>query len=89
MLCPAPLLRVRDQGPGVAPDERDQIFERFHRGRDTTGQAGFGLGLAIGRELAERMGGTLELEPDAGSGASFVLRLPRALAPDADPLVVV
>jgi signal transduction histidine kinase len=86
---PEPLLRVRDQGPGVADDEREQIFARFHRGRDTTGEAGFGLGLAIGRELAERMGGTLELEADSGPGASFVLRLPRARAPEADPVAIV
>ena len=50
-----------DQGPGVAPEERALIFERFKRGRETGGEAGFGLGLAIGRELAQRMGGSLVL----------------------------
>ena len=62
--------------------ERDLIFERFKRGRDTGGQAGFGLGLAIGRELAERMGGELVLEQSEGPGARFTLRLPAARAPD-------
>ncbi len=72
---------VCDQGPGVPEEEREQIFQRFHRGRDTRGQAGFGLGLAIGRELAERMGGELVLEDANGPGARFTLRLPaRALA---------
>jgi signal transduction histidine kinase len=72
---------VCDQGPGVPPEEREQIFRRFHRGRDTRGQAGFGLGLAIGRELASRMGGELVLEDSApGSGARFTLRLPPAAA---------
>ncbi len=84
----APGLQVCDEGPGVPPGEREQIFERFHRGRDTTGQAGFGLGLAIGRELAERMGGTLELRDGDRPGAIFALRLPVTLAPDADPLAV-
>ena len=42
-------------------EEREHIFERFHRGRAAGSESGFGLGLAIGRELAERMGGTLEL----------------------------
>ncbi|MGH3049552.1 MAG: HAMP domain-containing sensor histidine kinase, partial [Gaiellaceae bacterium] len=56
---PEPTLIVSDEGPGVAPEERALIFERFKRGRETGGEAGFGLGLAIGRELAERMGGTL------------------------------
>ena len=71
-------IRVSDQGPGVPDEDRDQIFRRFHRGRDTRGQAGFGLGLAIGRELAERMGGELVLEDSDGPGAQFTLRLPAA-----------
>jgi signal transduction histidine kinase len=59
---------VSDHGPGVAPEERELIFKRFQRGRETGGSAGFGLGLAIGRELAERMGGALILEePDPGA----------------------
>lgn len=82
---PIPSLTVCDQGPGVPNDERELIFERFKRGRDTGGQAGFGLGLAIGRELAQRMGGELVLEqPDgAEGGARFTLRLPATRAPDA------
>ncbi|MDQ6744924.1 MAG: HAMP domain-containing histidine kinase [Actinomycetota bacterium] len=86
---PEPLLRVRDHGPGVPSQERELIFARFHRGRDTSGQAGFGLGLAIGRELAERMGGTLLLEARSEPGAAFVLRLPRARAPEEDAVAVV
>ncbi len=74
-------LSVCDQGPGVPPEEREQIFRRFQRGRDTGGQAGFGLGLAIGRELAERMGGELLLEDGDGRGARFTLRLPAAPSP--------
>ncbi len=81
-------LSVCDQGPGVAPDERELIFERFKRGRDTAGRAGFGLGLAIGRELAERMGGALELEPRDRPGAKFTLQLPAAQAPRTEPLIV-
>lgn len=71
-------LSVCDLGSGVSPPERDLIFERFQRGRETAGQAGFGLGLAIGRELAERMGGELVLEDTEGPGARFTLRLPVA-----------
>ena len=52
-------MRVSDHGPGVPVEEREHIFERFHRGKATSVESGFGLGLAIGRELAERMGGTL------------------------------
>jgi signal transduction histidine kinase len=75
-------LSVCDDGPGVAEEERQVIFERFQRGRDTSGQAGFGLGLAIGRELARRMDGDLMLEPAAAPGATFTLVLPPAPAGD-------
>ena len=67
---------VQDEGPGVAAEDRDRIFERFARGAEAQ-PGGFGLGLAIGRELARRMGGDLVLE-DADAGARFVLWLPRA-----------
>ena len=67
-------IEVSDRGPGVPSDERDLIFERFQRGRDHRGEAGFGLGLAIGRELALRMGGTLELASHM-PGATFRLEL--------------
>ncbi len=66
--------------------ERELIFERFQRGSATAGSSGFGLGLAIGRELASRMGGALELaaaeradsSAEDPSGARFALRLPLA-----------
>jgi signal transduction histidine kinase len=80
-------LSVRDHGPGVPTAERELIFERFQRGSTTGGRGGFGLGLAIGRELAGRMGGTLELTPtpDGEGGACFELQLPRAPDPVAEP----
>jgi signal transduction histidine kinase len=85
---PRPSLSVSDVGPGVSPHERELIFERFQRGRDTGGQAGFGLGLAIGRELAKRMGGELVLEDTPAPGARFTLRLPAARAPERDAVSV-
>jgi signal transduction histidine kinase len=69
-------VRVSDRGPGVPEDEREHVFERFHRGKATSVESGFGLGLAIGRELAERMNGTLELSHSYERGASFILTLP-------------
>jgi signal transduction histidine kinase len=71
---------VRDRGPGVPAAERELIFERFQRGSGTAGRSGFGLGLAIGRELVLRMGGTLALlpgpPPGEPHGACFTLTLP-------------
>jgi signal transduction histidine kinase len=68
-------VEVCDEGPGVPEGDRERIFERFQRGSATTNEGGFGLGLAIGRELAERQGGSLELL-DSAVGARFALRLP-------------
>jgi signal transduction histidine kinase len=79
---------VRDEGPGVVSEERELIFERFQRGRAASGTAGFGLGLAIGRELAERMGGELVLERTDRPGATFTLRLPVTKAQEEEPLAV-
>ncbi len=64
---------VRDFGPGVAPELRQRIFDRFARGSGAT--AGTGLGLAIARSIAEAHGGTLTLDP-VDRGAAFTLRLP-------------
>ncbi len=72
-------IAVRDEGPGIPRAERELIFERFQRGSATGGRSGFGLGLAIGRELASRMDGVLELASGDPSGACFVLRLPAAV----------
>jgi signal transduction histidine kinase len=83
-------LSVCDEGPGVPEEEREAIFQRFKRGRSASGQAGFGLGLAIGRELARRMEGDLVLEPAGALGATFTLTLPPAPAGDrteAEPVV--
>lgn len=75
-------ISVSDSGPGVPEGERERIFERFQRGAASRGRSGFGLGLAIGHELAQRMGGSLRLqEPVEDSetlGACFTLRLPVA-----------
>ena len=69
-------VEVADRGAGVPPEEREHVFERFHRGRAATAESGFGLGLAIGRELARRMHGDLRILD--GPGARFVLTLPLA-----------
>lgn len=75
----AGLVRVSDDGPGIPEAERERVFERFTRcaNQPTGGEPSAGLGLSVARGLAEAMGGTLRLEPGAGPGATFVLRLPR------------
>jgi two-component system, OmpR family, sensor kinase len=67
-------LRVEDEGPGIPADQQERAFERFSR-LDGTRASGTGLGLAIARELAARMGGSVELESRPGLTV-FTLRLP-------------
>jgi two-component system sensor histidine kinase KdpD len=68
-------LEVRDRGPGFAPNEEQQIFEKFHRGQ-STGTRGAGLGLAICRAIVEAHGGSIEAFNRSGGGAVFRIRLP-------------
>jgi signal transduction histidine kinase len=69
------VLSVSDAGPGIPADERERLFERFHRG-DTTGKPGLGLGLPIVRGLAAASGGHVWAEDAPGGGAVFKVALP-------------
>ena len=70
------VLTVEDDGPGVPPELGTRVFERFVRG--APGTRGSGLGLAIVRAVAESHDGTVLLErPETGSGARFVITIPR------------
>jgi two-component system sensor histidine kinase MprB len=70
-------LEVRDRGPGIAPDERELVFERFHRGRaGRAGPAGNGLGLSIARELAQGWGGDVAVNDRDGGGTVASITLP-------------
>jgi two-component system sensor histidine kinase KdpD len=70
------VVRIVDQGPGIAPPEQERIFEPFYRGKQTTGWKGSGLGLAIARGFIEANGGTISVESLPGQGTSFVVELP-------------
>jgi signal transduction histidine kinase len=72
------LLRLSDHGPGIPRPERRRIFRPFHKSahRAAVSAPGVGLGLALSRGLARRLGGDLRLVETAGEGAVFELRLP-------------
>ena len=72
------LLRVSDNGRGIAPSELPRVFERFYRGADERADMpeGSGLGLAIVRALVEAMDGVIDVDSNPGIGTTFTLRLP-------------
>ncbi len=70
-------IAVSDSGPGIAPDERDAVFERFYRSRDRSGAEGLGLGLAIVKRVADRWNGEVTLASAPGATV-FTLRFPPA-----------
>ena len=77
-------ITVEDDGPGIPPELRGRVFERFVRGAGDRGGS-FGLGLSIVRAVTESHGGTVELDvPPTGSGTRFVVTLPAAGAPGPD-----
>jgi two-component system sensor histidine kinase ChvG len=74
-------ISVCDQGPGIPADAREKVFTRFHSLRPEAEDFGdhSGLGLAIGRAIAEAHDGTLVVsDPEHGHGACLVLALPAA-----------
>jgi len=72
------VVRVEDEGMGIPPDERDLVFEQFHRARNVRESPlpGSGLGLTISRRIVEAHGGQLSIESGRGHGTAAVLRLP-------------
>ena len=70
------LVEVDDQGPGIAEEDRERIFDRFYRAAAARGLPGSGLGLAIVRQVAESHGGSVEAGDAPGGGARLRLRLP-------------
>jgi signal transduction histidine kinase len=75
------VLDVDDAGPGVAPGDRQRIFERFARSGSRDARPGTGLGLSLVAETARSHGGDVHCEESPDGGARFVLRLPLADGP--------
>jgi signal transduction histidine kinase len=71
------IVEVADQGPGIAAEHQQKIFERFYRvdKARSTAQGGVGLGLAIVKWSVERMGGTVAIESEVGRGSIFRIHL--------------
>jgi signal transduction histidine kinase len=76
-------VRVRDNGPGISPEFRSRIFDKFARAQDREKTGGFGLGLAFCRLAVEAHGGLIWVESTPGEGSTFAFTLPLDRASDA------
>jgi len=73
------VIRISDDGPGIATEDLPRVFNRFHRVNDSgfRGEAALGLGLPLTRQFVEAHGGTVELESEKGKGTTVILTVPR------------
>ena len=74
-------IAVEDNGPGIAVEDKNKIFDRFFQSKKHAGPGyrGTGLGLAISKELVELHGGRIEMTSEAGCGTTFTVFLPLIL----------
>ncbi len=80
------IFAVADEGPGISAEEQQRLFRRFERGAAARGGrvAGTGLGLALCKGYAEKMGGRIWIESEPGRGSCFHFSVPLELAPEPD-----
>jgi PAS domain S-box-containing protein len=76
---PAAVLRFRDHGPGIAPENLERVFKRFERLVSASNVSGLGLGMYISREVVKAHDGVIWVESDLGKGATFFVALPLIL----------
>jgi signal transduction histidine kinase len=79
------VLQVKDNGPGIAPDAQEHIFERFYRGDPAREGSGTGLGLALVRAIVEFHHGQIHVSSALGEGTGFRVSLPLAPGPSSPP----
>jgi signal transduction histidine kinase len=71
------VVRVRDQGIGVAPEDQMLLFKPFFRASNSGSVEGTGMGLSIVKDCVKLHGGTISVESELGNGSTFIVRLPR------------
>ncbi len=73
------VLEVEDRGIGIPPQDQAHVFDRFHRGSNTSAQSGSGVGLSVVKLLIDAMGGSISLKSEPDVGSCFRVHLRRAL----------
>jgi signal transduction histidine kinase len=74
-------IKISDNGPGISAKELPKIFERFYQSetsRHKQGAGGYGLGLAIAKNITDAHGGHIEVKSALGKGSTFIVHLPSA-----------
>jgi two-component system, OmpR family, sensor histidine kinase MprB len=71
-------LSVDDEGPGIAPGDREHVFERFYRSEESRSMPGSGLGLSIVRQVTERHSGSVRVDESDDGGTRMVMQVPGA-----------
>jgi PAS domain S-box-containing protein len=74
------VISIKDNGPGIAKEDHQRIFERFERAVDTSAVTGLGLGLFIVKNIVEIHHGVIRINSELGQGAEFVVELPLNLS---------
>ena len=69
------ILEVEDRGIGIPHADQTKVFDRFHRGSNTTGQNGTGIGLSVVQLLVKAMGGMISVTSEPGMGSCFRIEL--------------
>jgi signal transduction histidine kinase len=70
------IFRIRDEGIGIPPEDRQHLFESFHRASNVGTLPGTGLGLAIVKKCVDLHGGQISVESEVGVGTTFCVMLP-------------
>jgi len=78
------VILIEDSGIGISPDDLSHIFDGFYRGKGSDVAAGYGIGLAVSRQIVEAHYGSIAVESELGKGSTFVIRLP-AVKSETDP----
>lgn len=78
------VISIKDSGIGISPDDLPHIFDGFYRGKGSEIAGGYGIGLAVSRQIVEAHNGSIAVESELGKGSTFVVRLP-AVEQGSDP----